>query len=312
MLTDFSQNLPKFFCESCNFKTDNKKDYNKHLLTAKHSNQCAVNIKETNFTPNYPKKMYMCDICDKEYKSRVGLWKHKKSCTINVYDHKTFKDDSNDKDVTISNNELIKLITELVKGQTGLQESILELCKNGTHNTTNNTNTSNSHNNSHNKSFNLQFFLNETCKNAMNIMDFVDTIQLQLSDLEKVGEIGYIEGISNIIIKNLNKLDVSLRPVHCTDKKREVLYVKDEGAWQKEDDDNKKMRKVVKKIAHKNMRLLDSYKEKYPDCNKHDFKYCEQYNKLIIEAMGGLGGGSDSEKENKIIKNISKNVIIDK
>jgi hypothetical protein len=145
----------------------------------------------------------------------------------------------------------------------------------------------------------------------MNIMDFVDSIQLQLTDLEKIGEIGYVEGISNIIIKNLNKLDISLRPVHCTDKKREVLYVKDEGTWEKEDEDNKKMRRVVKKVAHKNMRLLNSYKEKYPDCNKHDFKYSDQFNKLIIEAMGGLGG-CDLEKENKIIRNISKNVIINK
>ena len=154
---------------------------------------------------------------------------------------------------------------------------LLEVIKNGT----NNNNTINSHN----KTFNLQFFLNETCKDAMNIMDFVDSIKLQLTDLEKVGKIGYVEGISNIIVKNLNSLDENKRPVHCTDSKREVLYVKDENKWEKEDENKQKLRKVIKHITHKNSKLSNEFKAHHPDCNKSDSKYSDQYNKLVIEAM---------------------------
>jgi hypothetical protein len=145
----------------------------------------------------------------------------------------------------------------------------------------------------------------------MNIMDFVDSIKLQLSDLEKVGTIGYVEGISNIITNNLKALDVTQRPIHCTDNKREVLYVKDEDKWEKENDEKKKLRKAIKHIAHKNSKLISVFKNKYPDCVKSDSKKSDQYNKLIIEAMGGPGD-NDVEKEDKIIKKIAKEVTIDK
>ena len=153
--------------------------------------------------------------------------------------------------------------------------------------------------------------VNETCKDAMNIMDFVESIQLQLSDLEKVGEIGFVEGISNIIVKNLKALDVTQRPVHCTDKKREVLYVKDEDKWEKQDEENMKLRKVIKKVTDKNMRLIPKYREKYPDCNQSISRHSDQYNKIIVESMGGPGD-NDHEKASKIIKNISKQVIVEK
>jgi hypothetical protein len=246
----------------------------------------------------------MCD-CGNEYKHRQGLWKHKKICG--------FSYNSEEKNMIVHNDpttpELIALITQLVKGQNGLQDSILEICKNGTHN--NNNNSNNTTMNSHNKSFNLQFFLNETCKDAMNITDFVDSIKFQLSDLEGVGEQGYVKGISNIIVKNLNALDVTQRPVHCADKKREILYVKDDNKWEKEDDDNKKLRKMIKRVAFRNYKQVKEFKEKHPDCNKSDSKYSDQYNKIIIESMGGEG---DNEKENedKIIRNISKEVVINK
>jgi predicted secreted protein len=204
--------------------------------------------------------------------------------------------------VTNNNDEINEkdLIMLLVKQNSEL----LEVIKNGTHNTMIN-------NNSNNKTFNLQFFLNETCKDAMNIMDFVDSIKLQLSDLENFGEIGYVNGISNIIVKNLKELDITERPVHCTDKKREILYIKDENKWEKEDSENKKMRRVIKKVANKNIRLLQKFKEEHPDCGKSDSKYSDQYNKLIVEAMGG-SGDNNTEKEDKIIKKIAKEVIIDK
>jgi hypothetical protein len=177
--------------------------------------------------------------------------------------------------------------------------------------TTTNNNNNITTTNSHNKTFNLQFFLNETCKDAMNIMDFVDSLKIQLSDLENVGKIGFVEGISNIIVKNLNSLDETKRPIHCTDSKREVMYVKDEDKWEKDNEEKKKLRKVIKHVAHKNSKMLKDFKAKHPDCEKSDSKFSDQYNKLIIEAMGGKGD-NDLEKEDKIIRNIAKKVVIDK
>jgi hypothetical protein len=160
-----------------------------------------------------------------------------------------------------------------------------------------------------NKTFNLQFFLNETCKDAMNIMDFVDSIKLQLTDLERFGEVGYVEGLSNIITTNLKALDVTQRPVHCTDRKRETIYIKDENKWEKEDDNKSKLRTAIKRIANKNIKLLPQYREKYPGCQYAESRHSDKYNKTVVEAMGGAGN-NDIEKEDKIIHNISKNVVI--
>ena len=204
---------------------------------------------------------------------------------------------------------------ELIKNNNELQQIILEqhntlnnLVKNGMSNTITN---SLNNNNNNNKTFNLQFFLNETCKDAMNIMDFVDSIKLQLSDLEKVGEVGYTQGISNIITTNLKALDVTQRPVHCTDKKRETMYIKDEDKWEKEDENKSKLRKVIKRVANKNIRLLPQFRENHPDYNNSSSKVSDKYDHIVIEAMGG-SGNNDMEKEDKIIHNISNCVVIDK
>jgi hypothetical protein len=200
---------------------------------------------------------------------------------------------------------VVKQNAELIKDNSELKNMIMEVVKNGTMQNSHNTTT-----NSHNKAFNLNFFLNETCKDAMNITDFVESIKLQLSDLERVGELGYVEGISNIIVKNLKDLDVTQRPVHCTDKKRETMYVKDEDKWEK-DEENSKIKKVIKKVASKSQRLLPKFKEVHPDCMTYHSKYSDQYNKIIVESMGG-SGDNDTEKEEKIIRNISKIVSVDK
>jgi hypothetical protein len=234
-----------------------------------------------------------------------GLWKHKKKC-INeekIDDEKNenidFENDITDKELIVM---LIKQNSELMKETSDFKSIMMEVIKNGTHNTI--------HTNSHNKAFNLNLFLNETCKDAMNIMDFVDSIKLQLSDLENVGKIGYVEGISNIIVKNLKELDVNKRPVHCTDKKRETMYIKDEDKWEK-DEERLKLHKVVRKVACKNQNLIPKFKEVHPDCGKYHSKFSDQYNKIVVESMGG-SGDNDFEKEEKIIKNISKEITIDK
>jgi hypothetical protein len=248
---------------------------------------------------------HICENCKKTYKEPSGLWRHKKKClevkNINYNNEENKKDELIN--YLIKENKKDELINYLIKENQEFKSLILEIVKKDT--TTNNNITNN------NKTFNLNVFLNETCKDAMNIMDFVDSIKLQLSDLEKVGSIGYVEGISNIITTNLKALDVTQRPIHCTDNKREVLYVKDEDKWEKDNEQKKKLRKAIKHIAHKNSKLLPEFKSKYPDCVHSDSKKSDQYNKLIIEAMGGHGD-NDCEKEDKIIKNIAKEVVIEK
>jgi hypothetical protein len=243
------------------------------------------------------KNPYECN-CGKTYKDNSGLWRHKKKCLKEELD-------SDDNSQSNEIQELKEFMKYLMKENSEMKNMMLEVIKTGTHNTTN------THTNSHNKTFNLQFFLNETCKDAMNIMDFVDSVKLQLSDLENVGKLGYVDGISNIIVKNLKALDVEKRPVHCTDSKREILYIKDDDKWEKENEENNKIKKVIKKIAYKNQRLLPEFKKEHPDCGKYHSKYSDQYNKIVVESMGG-SGDNDDEKEDKIIKNVAKQVIIDK
>ncbi len=302
----------KYYCKYCDYGTCRKSNMDAHFMSTKHINSTNGHangniFKQIQQNEATEIKKYTCEICKKSYKDRTGLWKHNSKGICIKPTNEIIETTSETKPFNSDiSPQLIQLITELVKGQSGLQESIIELCKNGTHNTTNNTN----HTNSHNKAFNLNFFLNETCKDAMNIMDFVESIQLQLSDLEKVGEIGYVDGISNIIVKNLNALDVTQRPLHCTDKKRETIYIKDEDKWEKDEEKNK-IRKVIKKVATKNARLIQKFKEKHPDYNEYHSKYSTQYHKLIIESLGG-SGDNDVEKEDKIIRNIAKNIVVDK
>lgn len=292
--------IPKkicFICEKCKYKTDNKKDFDKHLLTSKHSSQLHVN---SLLTKNPKKSLnnnptFICDNCEKIYQSRVGLWKHKKKCKY-IQEHI--------KQHCITD----ELIIEMIKDNKDMKNIILE--QNNTIQQLANNGVTYIHNqNCNNKSFNLNLFLNETCKDAMNISEFVDSIKVQLCDLERLGEIGYVEGISNIITDKLRTLNISDRPVHCTDKKRETIYIKDDNCWQKEDEQKTRLRKVIKKIASKNYNLIPVYREKYNGCQYADSQYSDKYNKMVIEAMGG-NGENDIDKENKIIRNISKNILI--
>jgi hypothetical protein len=296
---------PDYFCENCDFNTCNKKDFVRHTQTKKHNfiiNQC-FSIKKPQKTPNHlSNNSYIC-VCGKEYKDNSGLWRHKKKCV----DQPLCNEPTLCEDISNKNDPTDKdLILLLIKENSELKNMMMKVIENGTNNVT----TNNIHTNSHNKAFNLNFFLNETCKDAMNIMDFVESIQFQLSDLERVGEKGYIEGISDIIIKNLKNLDITQRPVHCTDKKRETIYVKDDNKWEK-DEENIKMHKMIRKVQDKNFRMIKKFKEKYPYYNKASSKQSDVYNNIIIESMGGRGD-NDYEKEEKIIKKVSKEVTIDK
>jgi hypothetical protein len=304
-----SQKMPqKFNCECCYYYTSNKKDFEKHLLTAKHQkvlNGSNLEVEEVNKIP-----MYTCE-CSKTFKTHGGLWKHRKKCDNNNINAESEVQLLTNMVLAVvkQNQEILKENTELKHIIMDTQTQMIKVIETGTHNVINNTNNTN-HTNSHNKAFNLNFFLNETCKDAMNITEFVESIKLQLSDLERVGELGYVEGISNIIVKNLKDLDVTQRPVHCTDKKRETMYIKDEDKWEK-DDEQKKMHKMVRKVADKNARMVPKFKEAHPDCAKSASRFSDQYNKIIMEAMGGRGD-NDFEKEEKIIKRVSKEVMVEK
>ena len=291
------KNIQKFYCENCYFGCSKLGDWSRHNSTLKHqkSEKRYKKIqKDTKKTSNYIVK-YTCD-CGKEYNHHSGLWRHKKMC--NQQCNQQLKKEPSDKD----------LIMMLIKENNELKTMVLDACQKiqPLNNTVNSNNI-----NSNNKTFNLNVFLNEHCKDAMNIMDFVDSLKLQLSDLESVGKLGFVNGISNIIVKNLNSLDETKRPIHCTDTKREVLYVKDDDKWEKENEQNHKIRKAIKRVVNKNINLISQFKDAHPDCGKSSSKFSDQYNKIIVESCGG-SGDNDLEKEDKIIKNIAKEVTIDK
>ena len=311
------KNADIFFCEICNFRCCKKSDWDRHILRPKHIKNENDNKNDKNDnekTPNGTSCGYKCD-CGNIYKYQSGLSRHKRAenCKKNANYSESYTDVGNFKvltnlvlEVVKQNQELVTLNNVAQKHNQELTNKIVEICGNST---TNNNTMINSNNN--NKTFNLNMFLNETCKDAMNITEFIDSLQLQLSDLEDVGKLGFVEGISNIIVKNLKALDVNKRPVHCADKKREVIYIKDEDKWEKDNDEKERLRKAIKKIAFKNEKLLPKYKELHPGCNYSHSKYADEYSKIVIETMGGLGN-NDIENQDKIIRNIAKEVVIDK
>ena len=270
------KNLTKYYCSFCDFKCFQKCDWDRHVARPIHASRSQGNDLETKKL----EKTFFCT-CGKQFKTNSGLWKHQsKASCVNAPSHTKEHIPHFDQDT------LLMLINQ--------NKELLEIVKNGTH-----------HINSHNKSFNLQFFLNETCKHAMNITDFVNSIKLQLSDLMDVGELGYVAGMSKIIMNNLNQLDEHVRPVHCTDKKRETMYIKDNDEWNKEDDTKTRLKKAINKLADKNIRLLPAFREKYPDYHNASSKSSDIHDKLVIEVMD-----TNDDNKDKIIHNISKATAI--
>ena len=248
---------------------------------------------------------FKCDVCSCNFSSRTTLWRHKKVCKL---EEKTNSlSDSNLIIQLIKQNQEFKelLIEQNTKMVDTFSVAIGEAIKHCS-TITNNTNI-----NSNNKTFNLQVFLLEDCKDAMNMSEFLESIRIQLADVEAVGELGYVNGISKLIIQNLKALDVTKRPVHCTDEKREIIYIKEAGVWTK-DEDNSKLRRLIKTVSNRNFKQTRLYKEKHPDCIHADSKYSDTYNKLVLEATGGGSKCNDYESENKIMKKIAKAITIDK
>lgn len=301
------KNAGCFNCDLCDFKCSKLSNYNNHLTTAKHQ-RLTISCQKM---PKNAATMDLVCICGKKYKHSSSLCKHKKICLLVTQPH-LITENKLINNNNISDSDIVKkdnLIEYLIKENTEFKGLIMELIKKeSTNNTINNVNSINSNN----KTFNLQFFLNETCKDALNIREFVDSIKIQLSDLETIGRVGYVEGVSKILIKNLNELDTCKRPIHCSDLKREILYIKDDDKWLKENEEKLVIKKAIKDVANKNIKQIPEWMRRNPNCNSSESNKNDQYLQIVMNSMSG---GSNEEQYNnieKIVKNITKSVIIEK
>jgi len=275
-------------CEKCDFISCNKKDYTRHLETKKH----FVNLCQPDFTQKTP---YQCS-CGKSYKDKSGLWRHKKKCCEKIPENSVEKINEAEKLIQYLMNENAEFKQLLIDQN----KQMIELAKNsGTYNTTNN-------------SFNLNIFLNETCKNALNIMDFVNQLQVGVKDLEETGRLGYADGISQIFINGLKNLDISNRPVHCSDFKREIIYIKNDDQWNKDNEEKSLLTNAIKHIAHKNIKQIPLWQQANPEYNNPKSKQNDRYLKLICNVMSGSTKEEQDQNICKIIRNVTKEVVIDK
>ena len=292
----------KFYCINCDYGTCKKSSFTNHNESKRHKNN-ILTTNSTAFKPKLCPKKYLCDGCDKDFNDRSGLWRHKKKC-IEIEEEKT-EENGYYEGINIKDKDA--LVLHLLKQNGELQKSLIEMSKDKsiTNNNTNNTN-------SHNKTFNLNFFLNETCKDALNISDFVSSIKLSLEDLENTGRQGYIEGVSNIILKNLNKLGDYDRPIHCSDQKREILYIKNDNQWFKESEEKPLLTKAIKTIANENIKQIKTWRDKNPDCTNSDSKKNSLYLKIVSNSMSGSHQDECDKNLNKIISNVAKETMIPK
>lgn len=324
-----SEKSPKFICQSCDYKCSKQSEYSKHLITRKH-------VKNSNLNEYEQKniQIYSCKVCNKTYKGRNGLWYHEQKCVSNTGMCNMTKTNENNtialnpqtvQEVTsydpkrtiedIMNNEIVKCLirenTEFKQIMIEQNKQICQLIQEQTIAISNSTNVINTNtHNSHNKTFNLNFFLNEQCKDAMNINDFVMSLDLQMEDLESLGEKGYVEGMTNIIAKRLRDMDVYKRPIHCSDAKREILHIKHDNQWHKEEPGNPIFRNAVRMVVGGNFRLLSQWTVLHPEFNQYHSRWNDVYLKLVKETSGGRG---DYESNNDaIMRRLTKLVVIEK
>jgi len=288
-----------FFCEICDYRTSVKSNYTKHCLTARHKNVMKCNRKVSESINDHP-----CRNCGKVYKSNVGLWRHNKYCI------ETSRPESPLNDYTIlsvlkENQEIKTLLVEQQKENKELMNRMIEISQQQLSVPTTIINNPTTNNN--NNTFNLNFFLNETCKDAMNIQEFLETIRIQFDDLMTIGDAGFVNGVSDIIIKQLKDLEINKRPIHCTDSKRETIYLKEQSAWNKDDKSKTKLKKVIEKIEYKNVVALKQWCTDNPDSIINNTPNNLLRDKIYLETLQG-----DDKTRDKIIKNISKEIIIEK
>jgi CHAT domain-containing protein len=316
-ISKVSKSLSNFYCEICDYKCFRKCDFKKHLLTDKHKVSKDGNQMETTEISKSQKDM-KCE-CGKSYKNKSGLWKHQKKCKKSEENNKTYEEnitlvteEKEEKQEENNQNEnmniLINLFQEQLKENKELKELIIEQQKKimeisaGTNITNNTTN---------NNKFNLQIFLNEKCKDAFNISDFINGINVSFKDFENFGRLGYVGSINNILIRELKGIDVYKRPFHCSDLKREIIHVKDNNTWVK-DEDKKHMKRAIKLIEHKNIKLVPDWLKANPKADDISTKKHEEYMKILDNSMGEMKDEDNEKNYEKIIKNVAKEILIDK
>ena len=300
-----ADNTDYFHCEKCNFKCFKKSNWEMHITTRKHQIRTNMNKYEQKNAEKMPtlNKSYSCH-CGKFFKHASSLWNHKKKCQIT--DAPIFNSISNDNTVTMHNNsDMIQTMMQLIKQNQEFKELIVELSKKDT--TTNNNN--NIINNNHQK-FNLNFFLNDTCKDAMNMSEFIENMNVQFEDIENIGRDGYVTGMTNMILSRIKNLEVTKRPMHCTDLKRETIYIKDNNIWEK-DNDNTKLHNMIQCIAHKNYAILPAWRDKNQDCLDSDTSKFDFCIKMMTNLLGDAGEGQ-VRLDNKVVRNLSKHINVDK
>jgi len=303
MMKNLSPKIPDlFYCEICDYSTSNKKDYKKHIFTRKHKNNDVLMTNHDNTIIENP-KTYDCE-CGKSYKYRQGLHFHKKKCT--------YVPPSN----TSMSEKHLDLIIELVKDNKEIKDFLIEQNKQllkMSNTQIGNNNDINSHNKVNNKvsnKFNINMFLNEKCKDALNITDFVNQLDIGIKDLEETGRLGFADGISKIFINGLNQLDVHDKPIHCNDLKREVLYIKDSDKWTKEDNSKPILTKAIKEVAYKNMKQISEWQKIHPEYNNSESKQNDKYLQIVLESMSGSSEEESEKNYNKIIKKLAKETVI--
>jgi len=302
-----AEKCPEFICKECNFKCSKKSNWTTHIATAKHQNRTIFTEKNA-----VPKPTHKCSTCDKEYTAKNSLWYHMKKCPGLVV-KQPVPEPLENKRIELDTSKSLEIITDLLRQNKELHEQVIEMSKEPKiiNNITNNNNISNS-NNTTNNQFNLNVFLNEECKNALNIMDFVRSLNLTVQDIEETGRLGYVGGMTRIFVNALKDMDVKMRPIHCTDIKRETVYVKDQDTWEKDNTDKNKLKTALKQVARKNLQMLPEWQEQNPDFRILDTPENQQYMQISLSSLGAYSDEESQKQEDKILKNVLKEVVIDK
>ena len=301
METNMSLNIArKYYCEKCNYKCSKQSDFNKHLLTRKHKMETNGNHIVINNSP------YICDICNKKYLNRSGLWKHKQKCYINQEETESqIYTETPTTNTAIDKEFMVKMFKEMFTQNKDVINKMMEIIPLIGPSHSNNNNTI-SHNTTNNQ-FNIQMFLNEHCKNAMNLTDFIDTLQITAETYDNTIQNGLTKSMTNLLVNGLSQLDVLKRPIHCTDASRKTLYVKDEDTWEK-DTELQRLLLGITALAQKQRANIDKWQDVNEDWKTNE-KIQTKFTQLIFNAMDDI---ENNEKETgKIIRAISKNVYLD-
>ena len=299
LITPFTPN--KYECIKCDFKCSKQSDWNRHILTRKHTCETNMEQNETQSTP-----LHKCKFCNDTFNSRTTLWRHKSSCEKRQI-------------ITNTSGETIPSITEnftrLIQQQMTANNEFKQMMIEQTNQMleiAKNTQVINNHTTNHNnQKFNLNFFLNDTCKDAISITDFLRNLNVHIDELEYIGNHGYVNGMTKMIMDRLKDMDITKRPIHCTDIKRETMYIKDDAGWSKDTDELTKLRRILSRISMNNYRTVPVWRTAHPDCEVMETRTYEFCYKMMKEILGDVEE-EQIKLDNKIIKTMAKELFVQK